>query len=128
MGLETAEYLMVRGRTVTVVEQLDSVGQGLVGLRRDLILERLLKGGVQIRTQTPLVRLEGACAVIREAGHEQRLDGFDRIVLATGYVPDPSIPTWAARTFQQVHVVGDALAPRNIPEATLTGYEAGIAL
>ncbi len=128
VGLETAEYLMVRGRAVVVIEQLDSVGQGLVGLRRDLILERLLKGGVQIRTQTPLLRLEGACAVVREAGREQRLDGFDRIVLATGYVSDPTIPAWAARTFKQVHVVGDALAPRNIPEATLTGYEAGIAL
>jgi len=128
VGLETAEYLMVRGRKVVVIEQLDTVGQGLVSLRRALILERLRDGGVQIRTGTPLVRLEERRAVIREDGRERAMDAFDRIVLAAGYVRDDTIPGWAARTFDRVRVVGDAVEPRNIPEATLTGYEAALAL
>jgi 2,4-dienoyl-CoA reductase-like NADH-dependent reductase (Old Yellow Enzyme family) len=127
VGLETAEYLMVRGRAVVVIEQLDSVGQGLVSLRRDLILARLREGGVQIRTRTPLVRLEGDRVVVIEDNREQVLDPFDRIVLAAGYVRDPTVPAWALRTCAHVRVVGDALEPRNIPEATLTGYEAGMA-
>jgi NADPH-dependent 2,4-dienoyl-CoA reductase/sulfur reductase-like enzyme len=128
VGLETAEYLMVRGRKAVVIEQLDSVGQGLVGLRRDLILDRLRDGGVEIWTGTPLVRLDGPRVFVREGGWERTLDGFDRIVLAAGYARDPTFPAWAASTFERVRVVGDALEPRNIPEAVQTGYEAGMTI
>jgi len=124
VGLETAEFLMVRGREVLVIEQLDAVGQGLVSLRRDLLLGRLRSSGVEIRTATRLLRLDGSRAIVVEEGTERTLDPFDTLVLAAGYVADRRCAEWAEAHFPQVLVVGDAREPRGILEAMADGYEA----
>jgi 2,4-dienoyl-CoA reductase-like NADH-dependent reductase (Old Yellow Enzyme family)/thioredoxin reductase len=128
VGLETAEFLMVQGKTVLVIEQLDVVGQGLVSLRRDLLLGRLRAGGVNIRTRTRLLRVEERRPVVLEDGAERRLDPFDTVVLAAGYVPDTRPAEWAARHFERVLTVGDAREPRGILEAVTEGYEAAASL
>lgn len=124
VGLETAEFLMVRGREVLVIEQLDAVGQGLVSLRRDLLLGRLRNGGVAIQPATRLLRLEGKRPVVLERETERALDPFDAVVLAAGYVAARGPSEWAERRFERVLVVGDAREPRGILEAMADGYEA----
>lgn len=128
VGLETAEFLMDCGRQVLVIEQLDSVGQGLVSLRRDLLLGRLRKGGVAVQAATRLLRVEGKRPVVLERETERALDPFDSIVLATGYVASSGLSEWAGRRFERILVVGDARDPQGILEAMADGYEAASGL
>jgi NADPH-dependent 2,4-dienoyl-CoA reductase/sulfur reductase-like enzyme len=128
VGLETAEFLMAQGKTVLVIEQLEAVGQGLVTLRRDLLLARLRQGGVDIHTGTRLLRLEGRRPVVQVAGGERRLEACDHVVLAAGYVADRRLHDWAAARFDRVAVAGDAREPRGIQEAMQEGYEAAASL
>lgn len=128
VGLETAEFLMAQGKAVQVIEQLDAVGQGLVSLRRDLLLARLRAGGVEIRTGTRLLRLEQGRPVVQAGAAERRLEACDRIVLAAGYVADRRLHDWGATRFERLAVAGDAREPRGIQEAMREGYEAAASL
>jgi len=125
VGLETADFLMTRGGKVVIVEQLETIGQGVPTLRRDLIVDRLQAGGVTVWSGTRLVRIDGRRPVVCQNGVEKMLEAFDRVVLATGYVPDRSAVEWARDRFQRVIVVGDAREPHGILEAMADGYEAG---
>ena len=127
LAIEVADFLVSRGRQVTVVEMRDGVGTELDVLPRTMLLERLKRGGVKIHTNTTLARLTPHVAVARTAEGEIRLP-IETVVLAVGIRPNRELLDDLERRGVEVHVVGDAREPRGIGEAVWEGFETALAL
>ena len=105
-GVETAEFLIKRGRAVTIVDTANSLGQGMP----ERLLMRL-RAWLQER-QTPIhlgVRLE---EITNDGLHLVASDGrrsfieADDIVIALPQVPDTTLADAVATTAPEVHYVG----------------------
>lgn len=123
VGLETAEYLVEVGADVTVLEMLEEMGWGLVPIRRNLIIERLIKAGVNLITNASVDRLEGNLACVTLSNKKIQLGPFDHVVLAAGYCCEINPESILSYAPHQV-VIGDARQPRSILEAIVEAWDA----
>ncbi|SFM46791.1 FAD-dependent oxidoreductase [Thermodesulforhabdus norvegica] len=128
VGLETADFLVSKGRSVTVVDMLPRTGRGLPGIRHRLIHDRLVRGGAVILTRAKVTKIDERGAVFAEmAGREIELGVFDQIVIAVGYSPGDS--EWKrVQLGIPVYLIGDVVEPRGILEAVAEGWEVASAL
>ena len=124
-----AEFLADRGCSVELVSERFDFAGGAEDGTRFAILERLLAKGVDVHVLHRLVRLETRGAVVAHtfSGRERLLEGVT-VVSAGPRVPDDRLALELEGRIPEIHLVGDALAPRRIMHATLEGARAGHAL
>ena len=125
VGLETAEYLAERGADVTVVEMLDQVGAGLGPMRLSLMLNRLMKAGVNMLTRARVISVRDGWLEADMAGHMLRLGPYEAVVVAAGYRCNP-VPAPPPGDEGRVRTIGDACLPRSIDEAIQEGFDAAL--
>ncbi len=121
VGVEMAEFLAERGRTVTVVESGDKFGLEMAHPRRARALHEARTHGVEFVSSATLERIDDSSVVIR-TGEEQRTIAADVVVLASGVVPDPAIADALRADGFDVRVVGDAGHVGYIDGAVRSGY------
>jgi pyruvate/2-oxoglutarate dehydrogenase complex dihydrolipoamide dehydrogenase (E3) component len=121
-GPTIAEFLADQGCTVELVSERFDFAGGVEDGTRFMVMQRLLKKGVTVSLLHRLVAVDAAGAVVSGTfgGEERRLEGVT-VVLACGLVPDDSLASALDGRLPEVHVIGDALAPRRIMHATLEG-------
>ncbi|MDC0069066.1 NAD(P)/FAD-dependent oxidoreductase [Gammaproteobacteria bacterium] len=107
VGLELAEFLAERGRTVTVMDQPSDVGQGLYLVRRMRLLEELnLLGVILIRKANDIVIGNHKVSYTNSRGQVRSLK-TDHVIVAKGASGDTSL----AETFKEAgfstHTIGD---------------------
>jgi pyruvate/2-oxoglutarate dehydrogenase complex dihydrolipoamide dehydrogenase (E3) component len=124
-----AEHLADRGCDVELVTEQFDFAQGVEDGTRYPLRERLAGKGVRVSLLHGLARVgtAGPVVVDRLTGEERTVDGAT-VVLACGTLPDDRLARGLRRRVPEVHVVGDALAPRRIMHATLEGARVGHAL
>jgi hypothetical protein len=83
---------------------------------------------VELMTRTVLRKIEKGTIVVEKDGKELRLDGFDHIVLALGFVPDQSLAHRLKSAYENVHIIGDASQVRQALSAIQEGFELGCKL
>lgn len=146
VGLEAAEFLArsadnpyAQQPRVTVIEMRDTVGVGLSGEARVLLLRRLAEGGVQILTGIRATELSAAGLHVvpsaQAAGATDSGTGYkgdqatvipvDAVVLATGARPVDALAREVAAKVAETYVIGDAKTPRLALEAIAEGAEVG---
>jgi pyruvate/2-oxoglutarate dehydrogenase complex dihydrolipoamide dehydrogenase (E3) component len=125
VGLETAEYLAERGAEVTVVEMLDQMGAGLGPMRLKLMLDRLIKAGVNLLVKTRVIAIRDGSLRVETGGREHTLGPCKAVVVAAGYRCNP-IPSPAFGEGVKVQVIGDACRARSIVEAIGEGLDAAM--
>ena len=125
VGLETAEYLAERGAEVTVVEMLDQVGAGLGPIRLKLILDRLIKAGVNLLTRTKVIAVGDGLLRVETGGSVYTLGPCEAVVVAAGYQCNP-IESSAFGEGVKVQIIGDARLARSIVEAIQEGLDAAM--
>jgi 2,4-dienoyl-CoA reductase-like NADH-dependent reductase (Old Yellow Enzyme family)/thioredoxin reductase len=122
--LSVADFLAERGHAVTVVYATAGpaplLGRYIVGG----ILGRLDRGGVELRFMEQVTEVTADGARVRNvySGRERDLTGFDTVVLACGGVSDDALATELQGRVPEVHVLGDAYAPRRLVFATRQAY------
>ncbi|MEE8042561.1 MAG: FAD-dependent oxidoreductase, partial [Pseudomonadales bacterium] len=129
-ALSVADFLADKGHEVELITADLHAGVALEGGTRSRVYHRLLSQNVRI---TPLVNvsairgntLEAKCAITQA---ERAFDDFDSVVLAFGGEPDGILGYALERKGYEVRVIGDALSPRRIIDATLEGAQAGHAI
>ena len=136
VGTELAEFLVERGRSVTVLEEGDDLATEMAHPRRWRALHEARAHGVDFRTGTRLVAVTAdeviahTAATDEKDGDEVRF-GADSVLLAGSVQPDSSL-AGAIRTGiggdVEVHVVGDAGTVGYIEGAIRSGYEVGVGL
>jgi NADPH-dependent 2,4-dienoyl-CoA reductase/sulfur reductase-like enzyme len=125
VGLETAEFLAERGRSVTVVEILADVAADMEPITKKLLLKSLAELGVTVLTGTAVNRFEERKAFIEGANGEIQLGEFDSVVSAVGVSPMDELGRALKARGINVYRIGDAKSPGSIIDAVTGGYEIG---
>ncbi|HEY7077172.1 MAG TPA: FAD-dependent oxidoreductase [Solirubrobacteraceae bacterium] len=124
-----AELLAARGWEVDIVTPLPGVATEIDPTQQPFVLRRLERARVRLSPNLECVRSEPAGAVLRHvhAGNEMHRHGVGLIVVA-GHrraAPGPRAALRERRPDLELHVVGDALAPRTLLDAVAEGARAG---
>ena len=108
VGVELAEFLMERGRKVTVVDELPRFGKGLPLVRRMRLLSELAEHGIDMRPGVRDIRIEA------EAVHWIDGEGTgcsakaDTVIVAKGARGDTALADTLTAAGYAVHTIGDA--------------------
>ncbi|MBI2847347.1 MAG: FAD-dependent oxidoreductase, partial [Chloroflexi bacterium] len=107
VGCETAEFLAEKGKEVTILEVLDSIGSGVSAPRRQPLLNRLTAKGVIMMTGVKYERLgDGKAVITDKEGHKQTLEA-DTLVIAAGSRPKTELYEELSGKIAEVHLIGD---------------------
>lgn len=128
-GPTVAELLADRGHQVELINEQVDFASGAEDGTRLMLLHRLLNKGVAVSASHRLVEVDAeSCTVANTfTGAERRLRGAS-VVLACGLVADDRLARQLHGRVPQVHLAGDALAPRRIMHATVEGARVANAL
>jgi 2,4-dienoyl-CoA reductase-like NADH-dependent reductase (Old Yellow Enzyme family)/thioredoxin reductase len=132
-GLETAEYLARKGVSCIVVKRKPEVGAKLDPLAQAVLLKRLEKLGVEVRTGVEVMRFEtdaeGRTIVVarpyphQEEAAEMRFPA-ETVIIALGLRADRAL-AGALEGYAEVHLIGDCVEPREALDAVYEGFEVG---
>jgi 2,4-dienoyl-CoA reductase-like NADH-dependent reductase (Old Yellow Enzyme family)/thioredoxin reductase len=127
-GPTTAEFLADSGCPVTWCSEHVTFAPGAEDGTRMALLHRLRNKDVTVASGHKLVSVTDGGAVVEDTFTRRQREVPGTVVLACGLVPDDSLAAALRGRIPEVHVVGDALAPRRIMHATLDGARVGAAL
>ncbi|MBW2058884.1 MAG: FAD-dependent oxidoreductase [Deltaproteobacteria bacterium] len=131
VGLETAEYLARRGVKSMVVKRRPEVGGKLDMLAQAVLLGRLKKLDVEVRTGVEVVRFEtdgdGRTVVVarpypHEDGTRQMRFPAETVVIALGLRPNRELAE-ALKDRAEVYPIGDCVEPREALNAVWEGFD-----
>jgi 2,4-dienoyl-CoA reductase-like NADH-dependent reductase (Old Yellow Enzyme family) len=124
-----AEALVERGWKVEIVTTLQSVGAAVDPTQLPFVLRRLARARVALGPNLECVRSEPAGVVLRDVhtGESVHRHGAGLVVIAGHRRAAGKLRAHlrARRPDLQLHVVGDALAPRTLLDAVAEGARAG---
>jgi NADPH-dependent 2,4-dienoyl-CoA reductase/sulfur reductase-like enzyme len=107
VGLELAEFLAERGRTVTVIEAGPVLGSAMAMPRRWAAVRRATEHGVTLVRNAAVVEITEHHVVYRVGDDEHRVAATD-VVVADEVRPDGSLADELRSAGFEVEVVGDA--------------------
>ena len=126
-GMETADFLALRGKKVTVVEMLDTVCEDMLPDARYFLLERLEKSGVPILVATVVTEIGDHQLLLSredaEAGLEwsSKIEDVDTVVLAVGAQANTALAEALEEAGVEIHMVGDCVEPGFAIDAVYQG-------
>jgi len=123
-GLEAAEFLIKRGRKVTIVEETDKLGTGILESHLPKLLAWLKKKGTTMMTGVKYEEITGAGLVVSKNGQKQLLKA-DTILIT---VPPKRNEEYLAEfkaAVREVYQIGDGKEPRLIVDAIGEGSKIG---
>lgn len=128
VGCETAEFLALQGRRVTVLEILAQVARDLAAWTRPVMINRLIAAGVEILVRSRVVALDGRAVVYERGGMVETVTNVDNVVVAVGAVRDDQLSDALREHGFDPLVAGDCRQPGNLGDAIRAGCEAGLAV
>jgi len=124
VGTETANYLVAIERKVTILEMGGEIAPKEGRSPKHFLLKALKEAEVEMLTDTRVTRIT--------ASHVEAKDGrtfaADTVVIATGIVSENGLKEKLEAAGHKVHVIGDAVAPRQVIEANREAHELAISL
>lgn len=128
VGLELAEFLIERGRQVTVLEPDTHLGRELALVRRWRVLDNLREHDVPMHTQATVTRIDDKAVHYADKDEASRSVQADSVVLALGAGPDRSLADQLASFGKPITTIGDCESMGYIEGALRTGAEAALKL
>lgn len=128
VGLELAEFLVERGRQVTVLEPDASLGRELSIVRRWRVLDNLRQHQVALLTQVQIERIDERAVHYRTQDGQGVQLAADSVVLAVGAGPNPALAEELASSGLPVHRLGDSHQLGYIEGALRSATEVALAL
>ena len=126
-GCELAEFLTKRGKKVTIVDQAEITGKGLVGIMQEYLFTWFDKKGViRIGGIKEYVGITGeGLSIINREGEKETL-GADTIVPALSLIPNAAMVDKIKNMVPEVYAIGDCQEPSLIVDAIGTGLRTAI--
>lgn len=126
VGLELAEFLVARGRKVSVLEPGSDLGAELAIVRRWRVLHELNQHNVEIKKQVQVEVIDNKAVHYTDAeGNNHKLPS-DSVVLALGAEPDNRLTDTLTSAGFSVTNIGDSAEVAYIEGALRTGFSAGL--
>jgi 2,4-dienoyl-CoA reductase (NADPH2) len=122
-GCEVAEFLVKRGRKVTIVEQSETIGAEMLDFRLGLMMGWFEKKGVAMITgvKTMEVTDKGLNYTSRE-GQQQSIEA-DTIIPTRPLVSNLELFNKLEGKIPEIYAIGDCRQPRKIVNAIADAYE-----
>jgi 2,4-dienoyl-CoA reductase-like NADH-dependent reductase (Old Yellow Enzyme family)/NADH dehydrogenase FAD-containing subunit len=108
VGLELAEFLQERGRTVTVVDEAEKFGAGLTVLRRMRLIPELEEHGARLAPGAQGISIGKDAVTWTDAEDAAQSAACDTVIVAKGATGDTSLADAIRAAGHEVHVIGDA--------------------
>jgi NADPH-dependent 2,4-dienoyl-CoA reductase/sulfur reductase-like enzyme len=125
VGCETAEFLAVRGKKVSVVEMRDALAENTGKTAQTILLGHLKARGVKTFTGCRVKKIDPAGVRCTGKDGASLFLPADTVVLATGDAPDPALYESLKNDVGELYLIGDANGGGIIPNAVYEGYTAG---
>jgi len=124
IGMETADFLSLKGTKVTIVEVLKRSPVLKITSHGYMLHNRLREAQCTFFFNTVVKRIEESSALVAADGNEEVLSPVDQVVIAVGLKPTEDLKVFLKNRGIPHFIVGDALSPRRIIEATEEGAKA----
>ncbi|MBN1152517.1 MAG: FAD-dependent oxidoreductase [Dehalococcoidia bacterium] len=128
VGCETAEFLVERGRSITITRRGPEMATAVGPSLRQFFLERLRQKGVAFLPSVKYVRARPGCLTVQKGDGAVVDLAADTLVLATGHSGDARLYRALEGKVAEIHMIGDCAGPRAIADAVREGYAAGCAV
>ncbi|MGP3667772.1 MAG: oxidoreductase [Candidatus Bathyarchaeota archaeon] len=124
VGCETALYLSMKGKNVTIVEVLPQIAAGEPLINSITLYRELVKHGVNVLVNHRLLEIYRGGVVVADENGKKRSIEADTVVLAVGREPniDGKLVSEARKTVKEVYIIGDAKEARKILYAVHEGF------
>ena len=114
VGCETADFLGERGFEVSVVEGREDIAMDIISEHKIYLLKSFKENNVQVHTNSMVKEIMADGMGVDHQGQEERLSGFDSIVLALG---SSAYQPFANDLVKEQYVLGDATKARRAIDA-----------
>jgi 2,4-dienoyl-CoA reductase (NADPH2) len=123
-GCETAEFLVKRGRKVTIVEESDQLGTGILESHRPKLLAWLAKKGTKTYTGVKFEEITDKGMIISKDGQKQLLEA-DTVLITVPPKANTELLEELKALVPEVYRIGDSKEPRLIVDAVADGSRIG---
>jgi 2,4-dienoyl-CoA reductase (NADPH2) len=124
-GCETAEFLIKRGRMVTITEPTNEVGTGIPLLQWELLHPWLLRKGATILTGVKYEKVTDRGLVVTDREGTVRTLEADSVMVTLPLRPNPGLYSALRGKVPELHLIGDSRQPGLIIDAITAGFELG---
>lgn len=107
VGLELAEFLALRGRTVEVVDEAPRPGAGLTVVRRMRLLDELHEHGVKLHPGSSDIQIGKDSVSFKNAKGEPQSRPSDHVIIARGASENRELADRLNAAGFSVHAIGD---------------------
>jgi pyruvate/2-oxoglutarate dehydrogenase complex dihydrolipoamide dehydrogenase (E3) component len=116
-GCELAEFLVKRGRKVTIVDNGKVAGEGLTEERKARLFLWFAKKGVEVISEAKFEEItEKGLIIVTKEGDRQLIEA-DNIVLALPFKPDTGLLKSLEGKVPEIYSIGDCRQPGLILDA-----------
>ena len=127
-GCELAEFLVKRGRKVTIVEAAETLGEGVPERKRHPLFRWFNKKGVTVMAGVKYEEItEKGLNIVTKEGEKRTLEA-DTIIPAVPLTPNTGLLETLRGKVPEVYLVGDCSEPKVIIDAVAAGYRVAKAL
>jgi len=114
-------------RNITVIEMAGRMAENVGRTGRWSLMKSLRLMGVNLRTKTRLIEIKKDLVIIEDENGTSSIPA-DTVIMAVGAVSDDVLAQHFKDTNMTTITIGDAKAPRKIPDAVLEGFEAALSI
>jgi 2,4-dienoyl-CoA reductase (NADPH2) len=127
-GCQLGEFLVKRGRKVTIVDTDTELGKSMYPERRTRLFYWFDKKGVERLAGVKLVEItKKGLTLITQEGEERTIEA-DSVICALPFTGDHSLEDALQGKIPEVYSIGDCDEPGLIPDATAAGWKIGNAI
>ncbi len=125
VGMETADFLCDKGvKNVILVEMLPELPVPPLGAHNTMMHRRLEAAGVTFMLNTRVEKIAEGFVTVRTGGVAKKIEPVGQVIIAVGITPRQQLREMLAKNNIRHFIVGDAIEPRRIIEATTEGAQA----
>jgi len=122
-GCELAEFLVKRGRKVTIVDTAETLGEGMLDFRLGLLLDWFGKKGVTTITGVKSMEItDKGVSITTKEGKQPTIEA-DSIVTAMPLAPNARLVKSLEGKAPEIYDIGDCSKPRMIVDAIADGWK-----
>jgi NADPH-dependent 2,4-dienoyl-CoA reductase/sulfur reductase-like enzyme len=127
VGMETADFLREKGvKDITLVEMLATSPVLALAAHGYMLHKRLRAAGIKLMFGTTVKLITKGAVVVTntKSGEDSKIEPVSQVIVAIGVTPRNTLKDMLSKKGVRHFIIGDAVAPRRIIEATTEGAKA----
>ena len=125
VGMETADFLREKGvKDITLVEMLATSPVLALAAHGYMLHNRLRAAGIKLMFGTTVKLITEGSVFVTQNGAELQIELVNQVIVAIGVTSRNTLKDMLLKKSIRHFIVGDAVAPRRIIEATTEGAKA----